>query len=68
MLTGVNRILYAVYTRALCYVNLCKHFTIRIENNMIQDLPAGQSIINGTIAQDMEGSVVDPSLLTRSFS
>jgi hypothetical protein len=35
--------LYAVYTRALCYVNLCKHFTIRtikhtirIENNMIR--------------------------------
>ena len=55
MLTDVDRMLYAVYTRALCYVNLCKHFTIRIENNTIQDLPAGQSIISGSTAQDTEG-------------
>jgi hypothetical protein len=41
---------------------------IRIENNMIRDLPAGQSIIMGSTAQDIEDSVVDPSLLTRSFS
>ena len=41
---------------------------IRIENNMIRDLPAGQSIIMGNTAQDTEDSVVDPSLLTRSFS
>ena len=35
-------------------------FTIRIENNMIRDLPAGQSIIMGSTAQDIEDSVIDP--------
>ena len=41
---------------------------IRIEINMIRDLPEQYSIIMGSTAQDTEDSVVDPSLLTRSFS
>jgi hypothetical protein len=41
---------------------------IRIENNMIRDLPEQYSIIMGSTSQDTEDSVVDPSLLTRSFS
>jgi hypothetical protein len=41
---------------------------IRIENNMIRDLPGQYSIIMGSTSQDTEDSVVDPSLLTRSFS
>ena len=40
---------------------------IRIENKMIRDLPEQYSIIMGSTAQDTEDSVVDPSLLTRSF-
>jgi hypothetical protein len=41
---------------------------IRIENNLIRDLPEQYSIIMGSTLQDTEDSVVDPSLLTRSFS
>jgi hypothetical protein len=41
---------------------------IRIENKMIRDLPEQYSIIMGSTSQDTEDSVVDLSLLTRSFS